>query len=226
MELTALKVELFAKDMELADQKKVYQVPQTGQQVCWDNVSEDPTVPHSPVSCEGTGQDGGRRAGLAPPSPELRFTDNGDGTVTGNFTNLIWLKAGDCFGKTSWEEALENVANLRDAGRKFTRCGLADQSVAGEWRLPNVNEIMSLMDYGNTSPCLPDGHPFDGAMGGSGRRRRMRCRVSSVLKIVSFPRKAFCAMDKTLHGSAMRMWPTYLRAHSHTSPKMVGDVAR
>jgi len=161
MELTALKVDLFAKEMELRAQKQVYQVPQTGQQVCWDNVSENSTVPHSTISCEGTYQDGGRRAGLAPPSPELRFTDNGDGTVTDNFTTLIWLKAGDCFGETSWEEALESVANLRDAGRKFTRCGLADQSVAGEWRLPNVNEIMSLMDYGNTLPYLPEGHPFD-----------------------------------------------------------------
>ena len=171
MELTALKVELFARDMELAAQKQVYQVPQTGQEVCFDNVSEDPTVPHSVIPCEGSDQDGARRAGLAPPDPKVRFTDNGDGTITDNFTNLIWLKAADCIPATSWEEALDAVANLQGTGRKFTRCSLTDQSVRGEWRLPNVNEIMSLMDYGNVSPCLPEGHPFelDYSPGQSGR---------------------------------------------------------
>ncbi|MBT5705492.1 MAG: DUF1566 domain-containing protein [Verrucomicrobia bacterium] len=161
MELTALKVELFARDMELAAQKQVYRVPQTGQDVCWDNVSEDPTVPHSAIPCEGSNQGGARRAGLAPPDPEVRFTDNGDGTITDNFTNLIWLKAGDCIAATSWEEALDAVANLHGTGRKFSRCSLTDQSVRGEWRLPNVNEIMSLMDYGNIGPCLPEGHSFE-----------------------------------------------------------------
>ena len=167
MELTALKVELFARDMvferdmELAAKKPIYHVAQTGQEVCWDNVSEDPMVPHSTIPCEGSNQDGARRAGLAPPHPEMRFTDNGDGTITDKFTNLIWLKEGDCIEETLWEEALDAVANLHGAGQKFSRCSLTDQSVRGEWRLPNVNEIMSLMDYGNALPCLPEGHPFE-----------------------------------------------------------------
>jgi len=29
-----------------------------------------------------------------------------------------------------------------------------------DWRLPNVNELQSLYDYGQTSPRLPVGHPF------------------------------------------------------------------
>jgi hypothetical protein len=39
-------------------------------------------------------------------------------------------------------------------------CGLHDGSKAGEWRLPNKNELSSLLDYGNYNPTLPSGHPF------------------------------------------------------------------
>jgi hypothetical protein len=42
-------------------------------------------------------------------------------------------------------------------------CGLTDGSVAGDWRLPNIKELQSLMDYGQAShPVLPAGHPFSG----------------------------------------------------------------
>jgi hypothetical protein len=39
-------------------------------------------------------------------------------------------------------------------------CGLIDGSIAGDWHLPNVRELNSLIDYGNYSPALPSGHPF------------------------------------------------------------------
>jgi hypothetical protein len=29
-----------------------------------------------------------------------------------------------------------------------------------DWRLPNVRELQSLIDYGEEAPALPDGHPF------------------------------------------------------------------
>ena len=41
-------------------------------------------------------------------------------------------------------------------------CGLSDGSTAGDWRLPNVRELQSLIDYGNYDPALPSGHPFTG----------------------------------------------------------------
>jgi Leucine-rich repeat (LRR) protein len=37
---------------------------------------------------------------------------------------------------------------------------LTDGSIAGDWRLPNVRELQSLIDYSNTNPPLPGGHPF------------------------------------------------------------------
>jgi len=29
-----------------------------------------------------------------------------------------------------------------------------------DWRLPNVKELQSLIDFGNYNPALPTGHPF------------------------------------------------------------------
>ena len=34
--------------------------------------------------------------------------------------------------------------------------------MAGAWRLPNVKELESLIDFGQVNPALPPGHPFSG----------------------------------------------------------------
>jgi len=99
--------------------------------------------------------DGELKKGLAWPNP--RFKDNGDGTVTDNLTGLIWLKNANCFGRKTWMDALVDCASLTGNG---STCGLKDNSTEGEWRLPNVIELQSLIDYGNVSPALPPGHPF------------------------------------------------------------------
>ena len=52
---------------------------------------------------------------------------------------------------------------MTDANTLNTReCGLTDGSVEGDWRLPNLREMQSLVDYGQSSPALPSGHPFTG----------------------------------------------------------------
>lgn len=122
-------------------------VPRTGQQVCFG-------ADGAPAgTCAGTGQDGEIKAGVIPPNN--RFTDNNDGTVTDNMTNLVWLKDANPFGFRLWEEALALCNSLR-AGQK----NLNDGSHEGNWRLPNVREIESLVDYNEAGPSLPKGHPF------------------------------------------------------------------
>lgn len=103
----------------------------------------------------GTGDDGDLEKGVAWPTP--RFTDNNNGTVTDNLTGLIWLKNANCFGQKTWSDAL-NGCNKLNSGE----CGLSDGSVEGDWRLPNVKELYSLLDYSEYDPALPSGHPFTG----------------------------------------------------------------
>ncbi len=132
------------------------EVPKTGQEMCYDGRGVV-------VSCDNTGQDGDRRAGA--PWPKPRFTDNGDGTVSDNLTGLVWLKDADCTdaaggidrpgGLLDWPSALA-WSNALSSGK----CGLSDDSAAGDWRLPNINELRSLVDYSRHDPSLPSGHPF------------------------------------------------------------------
>ena len=102
-----------------------------------------------------TGDDGDERAGLSWPNP--RFTDNSDGTVTDNLTGLIWLKqanynsTGGGTGGSTWDDAVDFCKALATG-----MCGLSDGSSAGEWRLPTVKELQSLIHYGYFNPALPN----------------------------------------------------------------------
>ncbi len=123
-------------------------VPQTGQTQCWDST-------WNLTTCDGTGEDGDYQAGVEWPTP--RFTDRGNGTVRDNLTGLIWLKDTVCsyqFGGTWWEAL--TFANTLASGR----CGLTDGSVAGDWRLPNIKELQSVVDFSQENPALPADHPF------------------------------------------------------------------
>lgn len=127
-----------------------------------------PPPPPAPVpetgqtTSYGARDDGAIQAGVPWPTP--RFTDNGDGTVRDNLTGLIWLKQASCFGVLTWVDAL-TAANTLASGQ----CGLTDGSVAGDWRLPNVREFVSLIDFGQGNTALSntqgtgawqDGDPF------------------------------------------------------------------
>ena len=95
------------------------------------------------------GDDGALQMGIAWPNP--RFTDNEDGTVTDNLTGLILLKDANCFGQRTWANALTDCNNLGDGD-----CGLTDGSAPGDWRLPNMRELQSLIHYGVHGPALPN----------------------------------------------------------------------
>ncbi len=113
-------------------------LPATGQTNCYD-------ANGNIISCADSGQDGELRLGIQWPKP--RFEVSGD-TVTDRLTNLRWLRSADLTGKkVTWSDALEAVAELNSKG---------DIS----WRLPNINELESLVDCSTHSPALPEGHPF------------------------------------------------------------------
>ena len=101
----------------------------------------------------GSRDDGELERGIMWPTP--RFTDNSDGTVLDNLTGLIWTKNATCDGAKDWTSALAYCNALSNGA-----CGLTDGSEAGDWRLPQIKELQSLIDYGEYTPALPSGHPF------------------------------------------------------------------
>jgi len=107
-------------------------IPQTGQTNSW-----------------SAGDDGNLQRGINWPVP--RFSDNQDGTVMDNLTDLIWLKDADCFNHQTWSGSLVAASTLKSGD-----CGLSDGSKEGEWRLPNILELESLRDINYSLPALSD----------------------------------------------------------------------
>ncbi len=85
------------------------------------------------------------------PKNNISLVDNGDGTVTDNATGLMWQKAEP--GTKTWEEALAYCENLELAGHK-------------DWRLPNINELQSIVDYGASEPPAIDQTYFPDTVSG------------------------------------------------------------
>lgn len=139
------------------------EVPQTGQTICYDSTSTTNNI----IPCAGSGQDGEIQAGVS--QPGSRFTDRDDGTVIDNLTGLIWLKDANCFGGANWADAINAARTLQNGD-----CGLSDGSSIGWWRLPNLRELMSLINYAYRNPALSnaagtgqwqDGDPFTNVLG-------------------------------------------------------------
>lgn len=103
------------------------------------------------IPCAGTGQDGELVNGAALPVP--RFTDNKNGTVTDNLTGLVWLQDAGCWLNRPWALALGLVNNLSDDD-SVNDCGLSDGSNKGDWRLPSLRELHSLVNYAYQNPTV------------------------------------------------------------------------
>lgn len=105
-------------------------VAETGQTSCFDTAG-------AAIACAGTGQDGELLAGVAVPSPRFVVGSGAQAQcVTDNLTGLMWMQAPDSVTRT-WADALTHAEGL-------TLCGFSD------WRLPNVNELESLVNLGVT----------------------------------------------------------------------------
>jgi hypothetical protein len=114
-------------------------LPQTGQTQC-ESAGVMGACPGTPV-----GQDGDFLAGFP-----RSFTDNGDGTITSAFSRLQWEKLGDDASihdkdtTYTWSDAiLVKIAALNSANF----AGHAD------WRLPNIVELHSMVNFGTSNPA-------------------------------------------------------------------------
>jgi hypothetical protein len=91
--------------------------------------------------------DGYYRSGGPWPTP--RFSIQADSeTVMDNLTGLVWTRNANPGTNTmTWSNAVIYCDDLVAAG-------------CTDWRLPNLREVESLIDYSRDSPPLPAGHPF------------------------------------------------------------------
>jgi len=117
------------------DSSLSYVVVDTGQDECYDNSRE--------ITCPRPGEAFyGQDAQYQGNQPD--YQDNGDGTVTGLNTGLMWQKTpGD---KVTYVEA---VAGAEDFG------------LAGydDWRLPTIKELYSLILFSGTDPAPESAEP-------------------------------------------------------------------
>ncbi len=115
---------LAVNSLDVGAQNKVVVIP----------LFESATGPPAPVAKTGQtdidttvpGEDGVLAKGVAWPSP--RFTDNGDGTVTDNLTDLIWLRNADCdavFRRYNGTK-LSPMADSHDANNRTCQLVTAD----------------------------------------------------------------------------------------------------
>jgi hypothetical protein len=119
-----------------------------------------PVAKTGQTESHATGDDGDLEKGVEWPNP--RFTDNTNGTVTDNLTGLMWLKNAGAGGSKTWRAVL-------------TYCNDLDLGGHTDWRLPNVKELQSLIDYGQYNPALSntagigqwtEGNPFTDVQSG------------------------------------------------------------
>jgi hypothetical protein len=128
---------------------------QTAQTTCYDaSGNTGNTIP-----CAGTGQDGATQTGVA-----HRYIDNGDGTISDRQTGLMWEKK-------SWDDSIHNQFSEYTWSDAFTVfiAGLDRTSFAGhsDWRLPNINELQSVADYGTGYPAIDPVFETDPGPGGN-----------------------------------------------------------
>jgi hypothetical protein len=136
---------------------------QTGQTTCYNAAG-------SVIACAGTGQDGELQTGLP-----ASFTDNGDGTITDSNTGLVW-------------ERLSDDGSIHDKDNTFTWADAFASKVAAlntaafagytDWRVPNVNELQSIVSFVAVNPsvnavfntaCVADCTVLDCSCTGSGQ---------------------------------------------------------
>jgi hypothetical protein len=85
----------------------------------------------------------------------VRFVDNNDGTVSDSCTGLVWMKdLSLCPANINYPVSYSDTGYL--SWIKPNQCGLSDDSVQGEWRLPTKNEWMIV-----GSPTLDEWHEGD-----------------------------------------------------------------
>jgi hypothetical protein len=122
-------------------------------------VCQPPPLKTGQTTAYGTGTDGDLQKGAS-----QTFTDNGDGTITDNTTGLMWEKKDQSgldphdWTKTyTWCGASCGTTNIMDGtiATTFLAALNSGSGFAGhtDWRIPNVNELESILNLENLNPA-------------------------------------------------------------------------
>jgi hypothetical protein len=94
----------------------------------------------------GPGSDGILQKGTA-----RSYTDNLDGTITDNSTGLVWEK----LTSDATIHNFNNSYTWADAfAAKIAALNTANFAGHSDWRLPNINELLTLVDWGKVNPAI------------------------------------------------------------------------
>jgi hypothetical protein len=102
---------------------------------------------------DGEGICPGQDAQIATGCPkENRFHDNGDGTVSDACTGLMWQK--DTASVNS--EGEPTLSDRIDWCQSLSYCDNLSLAGYSDWRLPNIRELQSIVDYGSVYPAIDE----------------------------------------------------------------------
>lgn len=86
-----------------------------------------------------------------PPESPTNYTDNKNGTITDNYTGLIWKK---CSQGTSGTNCNYGSPSLREWAKARVECEELNFAGKKGWRLPNLKELQSIVDTGTFRPSI------------------------------------------------------------------------
>lgn len=122
-------------------------LPKTNQTICYDAAGATITCTDGGTALGG--QDGYYQKGIA-----LSYVDNLNGTISDNDTGLMWKKCSE--GKTY--DVGTGTCTGAYATKTWTNALSACEADATgghtDWRLPNIRELLSIVDYGRVTPAV------------------------------------------------------------------------
>ena len=103
-----------------------------------------------------TGYDDGYYQAGNPASP--RYVDNRNGTITDNTTGLMWVKDPSlCDVVNPYPNAWALSAGVPKPttwANAITNCEALDYAGYTDWRLPNIKELSSIIDFSKINPAI------------------------------------------------------------------------
>jgi hypothetical protein len=88
--------------------------------------------------------------------PDSRYTDNNNGTITDSVTNLMWKECSEGYtsSTTSCDTGTPESLNWITSHQQVQSVNTAGFASYNDWRLPNKNELLSLVEFKCDSPSI------------------------------------------------------------------------